>query len=720
MVAQETGVPESYFEPGTPHRELIDEQIIRLGLIELSTVNWLQEISISNQKGIPTYHELKLYGRSYFLSTGLAPSSINSYYSTLKQFMQACELSDESSTEPHLGSEFQSSLSELKIINGNPPVVARLRRWHGFQLFLIKDQSLPMKFADALSFLIGISEKNQTSIAGETGISIRSLKKWVSGRCQPSDLRKVRQLELALDTAPGVLTQRLFTSRLEHKPLFHIPEEWWPEGWDKRSNKYKRLAVIKQLSDSAFKSETYDFKRLFDKALATVENQFRKNNYNERLKLLINMPYHFKIQNWPNRLVSEWHILRKYKTDPDSFANEDRSSAWSSTTADIIQDKLEGFYGYLCLPCDSANLYQSGRNMRSCDLTMSWLSFSNVVKDYLDFRKSRSGKYNTGTVLFIETIVSLLRSGTGWIYQSPELKSNLPQKQQDSIDLLGGWEKHCDINREGLIKSLKILKSRNQIGYTREPFFPISPILDLESPLSPIMNALKFYARELQQTEKKNSKSVPAYAAKWRNLLLLSMLVRLPLRSKHWRIMSYREDNTGTLSRDSKGDWQLTLPFNDFKNHRNKKIFVDRNGEKAIVLSFNEQPLKPLVPLLELYLRDYWPTIVGGSERLFPSHSGKELTTMSLGDMVRAWTREYLSERSLRGCGIAGVLPFSIHAFRDILATHVIKTTGSIELAADLLLDSPEIVAKHYARFLPEDRLKRVFQELTIFGGDKS
>lgn len=50
--------------------------------------------------------------------------------------------------------------------------------------------------------------------------------------------------------------------------------------------------------------------------------------------------------------------------------------------------------------------------------------------------------------------------------------------------------------------------------------------------------------------------------------------------------------------------------------------------------------------------------------------------------------------------------PFGPHAFRDIVATHVIKTTGSIALAANILLDSEDVVREHYARFLPEDRLK--------------
>ncbi|WP_227698539.1 hypothetical protein [Sphingomonas hengshuiensis] len=39
-----------------------------------------------------------------------------------------------------------------------------------------------------------------------------------------------------------------------------------------------------------------------------------------------------------------------------------------------------------------------------------------------------------------------------------------------------------------------------------------------------------------------------------------------------------------------------------------------------------------------------------------------------------------------------------------MLATHVFKQTGSYEQASYAIQDTPEMVAKHYGRFLPQDK----------------
>jgi len=41
---------------------------------------------------------------------------------------------------------------------------------------------------------------------------------------------------------------------------------------------------------------------------------------------------------------------------------------------------------------------------------------------------------------------------------------------------------------------------------------------------------------------------------------------------------------------------------------------------------------------------------------------------------------------------------------RDVLATHILKKTGSSEQASYAIQDTPEMVAKHYGRFLPQDK----------------
>lgn len=61
---------------------------------------------------------------------------------------------------------------------------------------------------------------------------------------------------------------------------------------------------------------------------------------------------------------------------------------------------------------------------------------------------------------------------------------------------------------------------------------------------------------------------------------------------------------------------------------------------------------------------------------------------------------------------IKGLLPHGPHNVRDVLATHVLKQTGSYEKASYAIQDTPEMVAQHYGRFLPQDKAALAAQVL--------
>jgi hypothetical protein len=61
---------------------------------------------------------------------------------------------------------------------------------------------------------------------------------------------------------------------------------------------------------------------------------------------------------------------------------------------------------------------------------------------------------------------------------------------------------------------------------------------------------------------------------------------------------------------------------------------------------------------------------------------------------------------------IPGLLPHGPHNVRDVLATHVLKATGSYEQASYAIQDTPDMVAKHYGRFLPQDKAAMAAQIL--------
>jgi len=49
---------------------------------------------------------------------------------------------------------------------------------------------------------------------------------------------------------------------------------------------------------------------------------------------------------------------------------------------------------------------------------------------------------------------------------------------------------------------------------------------------------------------------------------------------------------------------------------------------------------------------------------------------------------------------------------RDVIATHVLKKTGSYELAGFAIQDTTETPMKHYARFLPREKAARAAEIL--------
>jgi hypothetical protein len=63
-----------------------------------------------------------------------------------------------------------------------------------------------------------------------------------------------------------------------------------------------------------------------------------------------------------------------------------------------------------------------------------------------------------------------------------------------------------------------------------------------------------------------------------------------------------------------------------------------------------------------------------------------------------------------------GLLPHGPHNLRDILATHILKQTGSYEQASYAIQDTPDVVQEHYGRFLPQDKAALAAKILTRFG----
>lgn len=716
-IAIETGIPYTQFAPGSEVRLLVDASLDKL---TVSTDpprprQYRRTQPAIVGKSLVTYGDLKDRGRVWLRQNGYSEASIASYLSGLNAYMKYFTRNNNDPAAGEFGTNFAVQLQAFLKATGREKVVASmLRLWSTIYCDLQQSNLLPSTFAEALTKIVNESGRTKADIARSAGLKFAStLWGWMAGDFMPTDPAKVAKLEEVLAVLPGTLSLKLTFHRARR--VTNIPIEWWPERWQKsfRSYGHQRDKVIALIPPSSLSGSLEDLKPIFDKALQKSLNGEGELPYRQKLMKLRVKQYRLRYKNWPDSLKSEFLELKEYKTAPSGLRNKKRRGRWVETTANIAQTQLESFFGFLCQPIDHDDPELRGLGLGSERLTLAWLAVQDVVEKYLEFSFVRSCSYSTGTETFVGTWIALLQPESGWLWLHAELLDRLPKQQRQLVDAAGGWENHCVNVCSELRDSITSLKRNGQLERTREPMAPIGPILDHHEPLSLINNALLQNKRDLYNRERPNEIFSPQLAAAWRDHFLISFLSCLPLRAKHWGLLTYKEDGSGYLQKHSDG-WWLVIPYDDFKNVRNTKIFTPHRRERILTLRFSElEPLGRLVPLLERYLELARPIIVGEGSFLFPTREGKPLTSPLVYLHVKAWTQQYLSQYSSRKLGIKGVFPFGPHAFRDIVATHIIKTTGLIALAANILLDSEELVLKHYARFLPEDRLKLAMAELT-------
>jgi hypothetical protein len=157
---------------------------------------------------------------------------------------------------------------------------------------------------------------------------------------------------------------------------------------------------------------------------------------------------------------------------------------------------------------------------------------------------------------------------------------------------------------------------------------------------------------------------------------------------------------------DKDQGWEVLIPSIAFKN--------------ATSSFFGSKPFRVILPNLgglyeqiEAYLNRHRARLLGPSAdpgrffvktaKLSSANAAYDQNTF-----YEAWRlaiQRYGIYNPYTGRGvIEGLLPHGPHNVRDVLATHILKKTGSYEQASYAIQDTPDMVAKHYGRFLPQDK----------------
>jgi hypothetical protein len=432
----------------------------------------------------------------------------------------------------------------------------------------------------------------------------------------------------------------------------------------------------------------------------------------------------------PERLRDEMARLIAFKTATLTSLGYQRSGVWGAETASQKIEHLSLMFGALAAEPSGAI---RGAGVPLELLTLGLLVFPRVWDWYLQWRSDRRGFFTSWEVEMLNVGVALTRKDTGWLRQCADLAEGLAPvpglvTAQDIETARSDWDGTCErLYAFALARSKEVLRVKK---VHRDPFEPILPILEAESPVGEYRKIADEILR-LMPDERWFPKATAEAVRSW---LLIRLGLHLGLRQKNLRQLlvcprGSRPQTERSLEDLKRGElrwsdrdhgWEVLIPAVAFKNSHS--TFFGKKPYRLIL-----PDLGGLYEQIDAWLERHRPLLLGDARdprTLFVKTVKRTSTDAAYNqttfyEVWRLTIQRYgiYNPWTERGA-VAGLLPHGPHNVRDVLATHILKQTGSYEQASYAIQDTPDTVAEHYGRFLPQDKaalaaqiLNRVWEE---------
>lgn len=426
----------------------------------------------------------------------------------------------------------------------------------------------------------------------------------------------------------------------------------------------------------------------------------------------------------PPALNTEMTRLVAFKTSTLTALGYQRNGVWGHETAAQRVEHLSLLFGALAASPRGA---VRGYGAPLKDLCFAHLAFPAVWDWYVQWRERRRGFYTRWEVNMLQVAAALTREGTGWLRQSPDLSQRLKPIRglvtaEDIARAKDDWTGACAQMHRHALARLKEIERVARVH--RDPFEPILPVLEADSPLG----EYRKIADEIVRLMPDERRYPIATAEAVRALLMIRLGLHTGVRQRNLRQLLIcprgHEPTTehqlaarrvGELRWSERtGAWEVFIPAAAFKNATSSFF-----GNSPFRLELPD--LGGLYGYIDDYLERHRPRLLKGAADpgTFFVKTVKVTSQNAAYDQntfYEAWrliTQRYGVYNPYTGRGaIKGLLPHGPHNVRDVLATHVLKQTGSYEQASYAIQDTPDVVAKHYGRFLPRDKAALAAQVL--------
>lgn len=434
----------------------------------------------------------------------------------------------------------------------------------------------------------------------------------------------------------------------------------------------------------------------------------------------------------PAALQAEMQALMAFKSATLTEIGYERSGVWGDETAAQRGEHLALLFGALAA-APGGEIDGAGAPAES--LGFALLLSPSIWDWYVRWRERRRGFFTGWESEMLLLAAALTRRGTGWIRQSPRLGDRLVAiaglVEAGEIETIrADWDGACDrLHQHALARAKEVARVAR---VHRDPFEPLLPILEAASPVG----EYRKIADEILRRMPDERRYPRAAAESVRGVLMLRLGLHLGLRQKNLRQLLFCPRHRPAMSerdleRLKRGElrwserdagWEVFIPCAAFKN----------SGSAY----FSKRPFRLLLPdlgglyaLIDAYVSRHRDRLLAGAADpgvFFVKSMTKRSRdgAYSQSTFYEAWRlliQRYGIFNPYTGRGaIPGLLSHGPHAVRDVLATHVLKATGSYEQASYAIQDTPKTVASHYGRFLPQDKAALAAQVLNRVWDDSA
>lgn len=629
-----------------------------------------------------SYADLEREGRQRMATDGRSPQQIANFVTALKSWRDVHRREKKSVVKDDfdlafdkLFLYFQDVLSERLASRTLNDRCEQMLWWRRLLETLRGHDTLPASFSEALNVAFARSGLTKAALCRASGLSAPALNRWLATNenfAEPGLEQHVRAVELALDLSPGTLRRRLSV---------------------RRRARYERL----KLKPDAGPQTTY--------GVRMQRNRKRLPRYGleftERLK-----------QQWRNLLMLKTDADRPFATQRNTWRVKAANRVglrmhWSTSvnggvcvTAFGHFGQIRAFLGFLELGHVHGGL---GLPAGGHD-TLAWLIKSDYLITYIKFvRRRADGILHNGLFTLLNTFRSHLRPLTGYVWLNDELGNTLPPSvwtHQDSSTLTRkeAWQMRCQEAYNALMAYTSKLNSEGKTQRSRDPAERLKAIVANQFPMKELLRVIHALENDPPRPGQERG-----YAVWLRDLLLLKMLARHPLRVQHFAVMTFRGPAANLFQ--SKTGWELHFDLKEFKNAKS-------HTTTAYTVTLDAS----LVPWLHRYLSEARDCLVGAADcdyLLLPSSEGSRTAPHDDSEPeLKAngtWSPEGISTRlkTLTARYSSDGMAFGAHSFRHIAATdHLKRNPREYAVVAKMLNDKLETVIREYDHTEQQDGVR--------------